>query len=133
MVSAPVLAGEDEVPSASRSRHGIVVSIAALALGLAAAGGSVYGLLEHGVVPGLAITDSATAASPPPYYVTIDGADDLQVVATAAGKITDRVRPPDVVEDEDLNRPAVLTASQSGGFAVAYAGQGAPTRIYISG
>ena len=134
MATAPVLAVEDQAPPTGRNRRHVALRFAAVAVALAAAGGSVYGLLEHGALPGLAMADSATDASPPPYFVTIDGADDIQVVATATGKVTDRVRPPNVVEAEELNRPAVLAAAAgSGGFAVAYAGQGAPTRIYSFG
>ena len=134
MAGVPRQAVGDKAASARRRRRHLGLHLAAIALGLAAAGGSVYGLLEHGVLPGLATADSATDALPPPYFVTIDGADDIQVVATATGRVTDRVRPPDGVEDEDLNRPAVLTAAAgSGNFAEAYAGQGAPTRIYTFG
>jgi len=95
------------------------------------AGGAIVTLQEHGVLPGRAIADSGTASSPPPYVVTIDGADDIQVQATATGKVTDRVGPPAALREAELNRPAVVAApARSGRFAVAWGSQGDPIRIY---
>jgi hypothetical protein len=48
----PVLAAGDKVPSTSRRRRHLALSLAVTAVGLAAAGASGYGLLEHGVPAG---------------------------------------------------------------------------------
>jgi len=98
---------------------------------LATAWAGVSVLQQHGVLPGGRAADAATGAGPPPFVVTVDGSDDIQVQATATGRVTDRVPPPPAVEGEELNRPAVVAAAaDSVRFAVAYGAQGAPIRIY---
>jgi hypothetical protein len=46
-----------------------------------------------GILPRMVVANIVTAKSPLPFYVAIDGADDIQVLATATGRVTDRVRP----------------------------------------
>ena len=80
---------------------------------------------------GRPFANAGSAHAPPPYLVTIDGADDIQVQATATGKVTDRVRPPTALQFTNTDHTAVLAApDRTGRFAIAYGGRAAPIQIF---
>ena len=66
MAEPPVLHQADNIPMERRRRGRLplALGLSAALLGLAAAGGSIYALLEHGVLPGAAIRDSGTSSAP---------------------------------------------------------------------
>lgn len=134
MAAVPDLAMDDGRAGMSRrQRRRTAARVAAVAFSLVLVGGTVVTLQELGILPGLAVADAGTGTSPP-HFVTIDGEDDIQVQATATGKVTYRVAPPSVLADKELNRSAVLAvAAKSGQFAVAYGAQGEPIRLYTFG
>jgi hypothetical protein len=85
--------GEDLAPATAQPRRRVAIRLAALTAGLVVVRSAIVALQELGMPPGMVVADIVTAKSPPPFYVTIDGADNIQVRATATGRVTDRVRP----------------------------------------